>query len=355
MTNNVIQVQYETLDHISQRFAQAAENTEHLRAHVTHKSNELLTHGWEGRGASAFANEMDDVLPIVEKLQHALREANQVTLEIARIMREAEEEAASLFLSLPEGMISSIHLNSDGDVVVTSYSPNPPDSRPFPIDYLQNTQAGKQLLEEAKDAKLAFWFPDGTLVGSYDKDAAIVEVKYGEFESENQRGSYSNGDKTITINEDMVSKEDIAGTLVHEMQHALDHKTGKIRYPGLTVEELLEAPKDPDMIQKLEDYYQDRIDSERRAWARGKAVESNSEYRDGDFLDWEFFGYEDWDHYTRKEILKATDGYYENKYEEELREYIPGYEIDLKLDGNGNVQIKFTDPQERNDDWWPFW
>jgi WXG100 family type VII secretion target len=330
MTNNVIQVQYETLDHISQRFAQAAENTEHLRAHVTHTSNELLTHGWEGRGASAFANEMDDVLPVVDKLQHALREANQVTLEIARIMREAEEEAARLLgadgAQDTTGRTSDAFLRDSIKDIWQRFFPS--NSVAEEAAYLKNTPAGRELIREATEAKLGFRLPNGTVIGYQGDDGRVVEVKFDDLDR--AYGSYSKGKNVITIDDDTSSlsrsKEDIAGTLAHEMQHALDYHTGKIRKEQ----------------EGLEGFYQDRIDSEIRAWERGDAVSNNRAYQDDG-------------HMTGEERQKILNKGYEIHYENELSKRFPDKEVDLKLDENGNVHIEITENHKRDDNWWEFW
>jgi hypothetical protein len=58
----------------------------------------LRNGGWEGEGAGAFLSEMDGMMfPAVARLTNALEEAQKVTLEIVRVMREAEEEAARPF------------------------------------------------------------------------------------------------------------------------------------------------------------------------------------------------------------------------------------------------------------------
>jgi WXG100 family type VII secretion target len=331
MTNNVIQVQYETLDHISQRFAQAAENTEHMHTRVAHTSNELLTQGWEGRGASAFANEMDDVLPALDRLQHALREASQVTLEIARIMREAEEEAAGLFdadgFQADTPHVTDSFLGDIGDGIRDKFRLFFPYTVAEAADYLDDTPAGRQLIEKATENGLAFRLPNGTIIGCQEGDARIIDVKTGDLDW--AYGQYVNANTEITIDNDILSrvrsKEELAGTLAHEMQHALDYHTGKIGK-----EEGLEA------------FYQDRIDSEIRAWERGEAVTENREYQDDG-------------HMTGEERQKILNKGYESNYEDELSKRFPNKEFDLKLDSNGNVQIDITEPQENDGEWWEFW
>jgi hypothetical protein len=54
--------------------------------------------GWEGQGATAFYDEMqNEVFPAMQRLMSALSEAQMVTLQIRDIIWQAEEEAASVF------------------------------------------------------------------------------------------------------------------------------------------------------------------------------------------------------------------------------------------------------------------
>jgi hypothetical protein len=56
--------------------------------------------GWQGRGSTAFFNEMNgEILPAMQRLAAALDRARSVTHEIAHVVQQAEEEAARPFRS----------------------------------------------------------------------------------------------------------------------------------------------------------------------------------------------------------------------------------------------------------------
>jgi WXG100 family type VII secretion target len=98
MSTNVIQAEYDTLDSIAARFGQQSIMSSALHAQVERSFLTLSQEGWEGRGSAAFASEMQsEVLPALQRLNHALSEAQSVTLQVRDILQEAEEEAARLF------------------------------------------------------------------------------------------------------------------------------------------------------------------------------------------------------------------------------------------------------------------
>jgi WXG100 family type VII secretion target len=60
----------------------------------------LQSGGWIGRAADAFFDEMNsEVLPATDRLQKVLDQASQVTKQIVQTVRQAEDEASSLFRS----------------------------------------------------------------------------------------------------------------------------------------------------------------------------------------------------------------------------------------------------------------
>ena len=98
MSNDVIQAQYEQLDNIASRFGQAAQNNAALAQQVAHAVQALQNGGWEGKGAAAFFAEMETTTnPALQRLIHALEEAQTTTLEIKQIIQQAEEEASAPF------------------------------------------------------------------------------------------------------------------------------------------------------------------------------------------------------------------------------------------------------------------
>lgn len=98
MANELIQVQYEQLTQMAQRFERLAGDSDQLHQRVRQQVNDLKHSGWVGRGGTAFAQEMEQlVLPAVRRLTAVFEEASQVTHQTIQILQDAEEEAANLF------------------------------------------------------------------------------------------------------------------------------------------------------------------------------------------------------------------------------------------------------------------
>ncbi len=108
MSDDVIRVDYEALDRIAGRFGAEAESIGEMDGRVRQAMEALQNGGWEGEGSAAFFAEMNGlVLPSVARLTNALEEAQKVTLEVARVMREAEEEAAAPFRGNGSGRVAN--------------------------------------------------------------------------------------------------------------------------------------------------------------------------------------------------------------------------------------------------------
>jgi WXG100 family type VII secretion target len=98
MSANIIQAQYDTLDSIAARFNARAEATTDMHSHIMRGFEALTQDGWEGKGVAAFSAEMNgEIFPAVQRMTHALQEAQAVTLEAKAILQQAEEEAQRLF------------------------------------------------------------------------------------------------------------------------------------------------------------------------------------------------------------------------------------------------------------------
>jgi len=98
MANDVIQVNYEVLERIKQDFTRQAEESERMLQKIKSSSERLVGRQWEGEAARKFFHEMeDDVLPAFDRLSKALFGCQDVTAELAKEFRQAEEEAAALF------------------------------------------------------------------------------------------------------------------------------------------------------------------------------------------------------------------------------------------------------------------
>ena len=97
MSVDLIQVQYEQLAALGQRFAASARGVEAMRAATLRQMN-ALRGAWDGQGSGAFFAEMDgEVLPALARLVSAFREASRLTQQASAVFRAAEEEAAAPF------------------------------------------------------------------------------------------------------------------------------------------------------------------------------------------------------------------------------------------------------------------
>jgi WXG100 family type VII secretion target len=95
-----IRADYDQLKEIATRFSRQAQEIQQMLQQVKASMDKLENGGWIGRGSDAFFNEMHDkVLPATTRLQKALNDANRTTATIAQTVKQAEEEASSLFRS----------------------------------------------------------------------------------------------------------------------------------------------------------------------------------------------------------------------------------------------------------------
>ena len=101
---DIIQADYDALAGVASRFGNQAQSSQELLARVRQAMRQLEGDGWHGRGSTAFFGEMNgEVLPTLQRMTAALDQARSVTLDIARVVRQAEEEAAQPFRSGPAG------------------------------------------------------------------------------------------------------------------------------------------------------------------------------------------------------------------------------------------------------------
>lgn len=98
MSNDIIQAQYEILEELAGRFGNEAAVHEAMRGRIADQVDGLRNGGWEGEGSAAFFQEIDHViLPAVDRLHHAMTEAQSATLLIRQIIYAAEEDAVNQF------------------------------------------------------------------------------------------------------------------------------------------------------------------------------------------------------------------------------------------------------------------
>jgi WXG100 family type VII secretion target len=93
-----IQADYDELEQISSQFSNQAQSIQDMIQKVRGSYAKLLDKGWIGMGANAFFDEMEQlVLPSQQRLQDALEQAGEATRTISEAVKQAEENASSLF------------------------------------------------------------------------------------------------------------------------------------------------------------------------------------------------------------------------------------------------------------------
>lgn len=95
-----IRADYQQMDQVAKKFAQQSQAVQQTLAKVRSSMSKLQNGGWQGKGSQAFFSEMSGkVLPASQRLQQALAEASQAAKEISQTIRQAEEQASSVFRS----------------------------------------------------------------------------------------------------------------------------------------------------------------------------------------------------------------------------------------------------------------
>lgn len=93
-----IQIDYDEMARIAKQFERSAAETQQTLLRVRRQLTALQNGGWQGRGSASFMAEMnDEIVPAIDRLQATLREAQRVTIQVARDIRQAEEEASNVF------------------------------------------------------------------------------------------------------------------------------------------------------------------------------------------------------------------------------------------------------------------
>jgi WXG100 family type VII secretion target len=93
-----VRADYEQLAEIARRFGGQADSTQVMLQSLKRQMQVLEGGDWVGRSADKFYAEMNSsLLPTVQRLTDALSRARQVTQQISKIMKDAEDAAAALF------------------------------------------------------------------------------------------------------------------------------------------------------------------------------------------------------------------------------------------------------------------
>ena len=91
---------FDKLKSIAGQFNSAAETTNGMIQSLNSNLEQLRGRDWVGKGADKFTGEMDNsVMPSLKRLQRAMSNASRITNQIAKIMKQAEDDAAGCFRS----------------------------------------------------------------------------------------------------------------------------------------------------------------------------------------------------------------------------------------------------------------
>lgn len=96
---------YDELMQIAQLFGRESQAAGKTLKRVQNRKADLESGDWVGKGAKAFYQEMDQaVLPSMRRLSEAMAIAQQVTMQMVRILQGAESDAARLLSVLLAGL-----------------------------------------------------------------------------------------------------------------------------------------------------------------------------------------------------------------------------------------------------------
>lgn len=128
MPTSRVRGDYEQLDQIAQAFGAEAEQHQAQLKRLCQVKSLLRGGDWLGVGASKFYAEMDtEVFPTLQRLVNALRQAQQVTEQMSRVIKQAEGDAAACFRGNGNGSasVAGLHEKISGPSVVSVYGQPP--------------------------------------------------------------------------------------------------------------------------------------------------------------------------------------------------------------------------------------
>lgn len=97
MAKNTVLLKYDELTSIARQLKDEGEDMVRLHSHTRQRVRDLYKE-WEGEAAKKFFDEMETrLLPAVQRLAQALFHTQDVTDEIMKIIRDADEETAGFF------------------------------------------------------------------------------------------------------------------------------------------------------------------------------------------------------------------------------------------------------------------
>jgi len=98
MAEQTIQVDHDQMASISQRFGDQSDQVRAQYDKIMHQLDVLKQGAWIGQNADKCFEIMEGtLLPAVQRLSKALDQASSTTREVAKMMRDADEETKGLF------------------------------------------------------------------------------------------------------------------------------------------------------------------------------------------------------------------------------------------------------------------
>lgn len=89
---------YDQLQVIQNTFSAQSDALQRMNQNLKSRMDTLHGGDWIGEGAKKFYGEMNDqVMPSLKRLEKAMAEAARITQQMARIMKQAEDEASGIF------------------------------------------------------------------------------------------------------------------------------------------------------------------------------------------------------------------------------------------------------------------
>jgi len=390
MGRYIIQADYTRLDRAAREFTQWGDSLSDLARQARACTEALLDGGWTGAGANAFFGEMHALIfPALNRLVNTLNQSGNQTQHIALLLREAEAEAGRLFhggsesaaMKFPpemtrpftsEGAIQSAILRRLPDVIA----------------YLGKTDSGRDLLQQMSDAKLQFLLPAGVtfpdnhglvyveerdgrnflflglrhpvskgdfVVGYTGSDGGIQIIPISLDELSGATGEYDHhitfgGQLTLSTSRWTypLTGMDLANTLAHEMQHALDYKLGITKIVDVN----MANPDIHALEADLTESVKYRVLTEVRAHARGQSVVDETDFTLNDITRFDQLSPE-----QIKDILEDR-GYKQDYISTMNRQFDVIYQkhpelglrrAEIAIDTDGTIQVKITEAISRQD------
>lgn len=94
-----VRADHDELAKISQSFSKASSAVAGVNRKIKSSQDTLEGGDWIGKGANAFFKEMNgEVNPAMKRLETSLAEAARITSQIAKVMKQAEDDSSRLFV-----------------------------------------------------------------------------------------------------------------------------------------------------------------------------------------------------------------------------------------------------------------